>query len=140
MATRRVKDAEGLEQAVNEILEDYTLTLTESANKATQLVAEFGVEELRRRAEASGLSGRRYKRSFRWKVLEKSPFGDVYVLSSTSYRIAHLLEHGHRIYSHGKYTGRSTRAFRHWSETENVLNEKMAEAAVKAVNDANIRG
>lgn len=134
---RRVKDAEELEQALTEILTDYTQTVTDKCNEATEQLAKYGKEELRHRAEVAGIGGRKYKRSFRWQVLEKSPFGNVYLISSTNYRLTHLLEHGHRIYSHGKYTGKSTRAFRHWSDVEEELDQKMTEAAVKAVNEAN---
>lgn len=128
---------EGLGAAVNDILEAYTETLTEDCNKSAADLAKYGAEELKQKAASAGIGGRKYKNSFRWQLLKESPFGNIYVIRSTQYRIAHLLEHGHIIVSHGKYTGKRTRARHHWTEVEQDVESKLLNAVAEAIKKQN---
>lgn len=128
---------EQLGDAIAEILEGYGEDLTADCNRAAAEVAKYGSQELKDKAAEAGIGGRKYKNSFRWQLLEETPFGNIYVIKSTQYRIAHLLEHGHLIVSHGKYTGRRTRAFRHWSDVEQDTERKLVAAVTDAINKQN---
>lgn len=128
---------EQLGDAIAEILEGYGEDLTADCNRAAAEVAKYGSQELRDKAAEAGIGGRKYKNSFRWQLLEETPFGNIYVIKSTQYRIAHLLEHGHIIASHGKYTGERTKPRRHWSEVEQDTERKLVAAVTDAINKQN---
>lgn len=123
--------------AIGDILEDYTESLTADCNKEAADLAKYGSEELKHFAANAGIGGRKYRNSFRWQLLEESPFGNVYVIRSTQYRIAHLLEHGHIIVSHGKYTGERTKERHHWTEVEKDVEGKLLTAVTEAIKKQN---
>lgn len=120
-----------LGDVLNEIFADYQGDIIETVNEATKKVAEAGASELKQRAKFSGIKGRKYVNSFRADLLEQSRLGNVYVIRSTEYRLAHLLEHGHAIVVHDKRTGKRTKAYHHWSEVEQDV-VKQYEQEIKA--------
>lgn len=126
-----------LDNAIAEILEEYAGDLTENLNRVSKEIADYGRQELAEKARASGLKGRKYFNSFRVDLLSRSEFGNIYVIKSTQYRIAHLLEHGHVVVSHGKYTGKRTRAFHHWSYVEQDTSKKLEQAVKDQIEKAN---
>lgn len=125
MAKRITPDE--LNDAINEILEDYSAGLVDKCNRITESVAQYGASDLRERAKASGIKGRKYVNSFRAEMTEKSPYGNVWTIRSTQYRLTHLLEHGHRVISHGKVTGKRTHEYHHWSKTEDTVIKRFEE-------------
>ena len=114
-----------------------TEALTEDCNKSAADLAKYGSEELKDKAAAAGIKGKKYRNSFRWQLLEESPFGNIYVIRSTQYRIAHLLEHGHIIVSHGKYTGERTKERHHWTDVEQDVEGKLLTAVTEAIKKQN---
>ena len=136
MAKAKIQPEE-LGAALTEILEDYTEDLTVRCNKASETTARAGAEDLKSKAQSSGIGGRKYNRSFASKLLNESPLGNTYVIYSRQYRIAHLLEHGHLIVAHGKYTGKRTRAFHHWSKVEADVSTKLEDSVKRAVQELN---
>ena len=56
---------EGLGSAINEILETYTEALTEDCNKSAADLAKYGSEELKDKAAAAGIKGKKYRNSLR---------------------------------------------------------------------------
>lgn len=120
-----------LGDVLNEIFAEYQGDIIETVNEATKKVAEAGANELKQRAKFSGIKGSKYVNSFRADLLESSRLGNTYVIRSTEYRLAHLLEHGHAIVVHGKRTGKRTKAYHHWSEVEQDV-VKQYEQDIKA--------
>lgn len=136
MASKKISPDQ-LDSAIAEILEEYAGDLTEGLNQASKQIADYGRQELKDKAQASGIKGKKYFNSFRAELLSESPFGNTYVIKSTKYRIAHLLEHGHIVVSHGKYTGKRTRAFHHWTQVEEDTSKKLEAVAKQQIEKAN---
>lgn len=126
-----------LDSAIAEILNEYAGNLTEGLNKVSKEVADCGKQELKDKAKASGINGKKYFNSFRAELLSESPHGNIYVIKSTQYRIAHLLEHGHIVVSHGRYTGKRARAFHHWTTVEQDTSKKLEDAVKAQIEKAN---
>lgn len=114
-----------LSDTIKNILDEYGNDIIAGANEATKKVAEYGARELKERAIFAGIKGHKYTNSFRSELLQGSRLGNTYVIRSTEYRLAHLLEHGHAIVVHGKRTGKRTRAFHHWTHVEDDVNKKL---------------
>jgi len=136
MAKKIIKPEE-LSSALGDILEDYAADITEACDRSAETIAKYGAGELKTSAQNAGIKGRKYINSFRADLLKESPLGNVYVIRSTQYRIAHLLEHGHLVVSHGKITGKRTRSFRHWSKVEEDVSRKLEEAVKDVIKRQN---
>lgn len=117
-----------LQDAIRDILDEYEGDILEGMNAATKLVAENGARELKERARFSGIKGTKYVGSFRAMLTEKTRLGNTYTIYSTKPSLAHLLEHGHVIWVHGKRTGKRTRAFHHWTHVEDEVNKELEQA------------
>lgn len=124
-----------LQDALNDILENYSDDLQTNLNAATKQVAEAAAQSLKERARYAGIKGNKYVRSFRAKKLDSSRLGETYVVYSTQYRLTHLLEHGHAIVVHGKRTGKRTRAFHHWSHVEEDAIRQLEQAVIRKVRN-----
>ena len=117
---------ENLEAAIDEILQDYADAVVVDMKDA---VEQTGKETAQiAQAYASRIGRGKYAKSIKAKTTQTSSFGTTVTIFSTQYRIAHLLEHGHVVKSHGKVVGIS-RAFPHFApaeaKAEEILVRKM---------------
>lgn len=126
---KRVKP-ENLDAAISEILEDYRDQVAvdmkeavEQAGKATAQIAQ---------AYASRIGRGKYAKSIKSKTTQTSSFGTTVTVFSSQYRIAHLLEHGHVVKSHGKVVG-VARAFPHFAPAEAKAEELLVSKIKKGV-------
>ena len=124
---------EDLQDAIADILNEYADDIITGANEAAKQTAASGAEALKERAKMSGIRGTKYVNSFKSKLLNQSRLGNTYVIYSTEYRLAHLLEHGHVIKVHGKRTGGRTRAFHHWSKVEDEVSRQFEQAVTNRI-------
>lgn len=122
--------ADQLDFEIKKILAEYNYDVQVKCNEATKEVAEWGAEQLKFDARNAGIKGRKYVNSFYAKQLKTKRgrlkyatfggqiIGETWVIASKQYRIAHLLEHGHFVKSHGKLTGFRAEAHHHWTDVE----------------------
>lgn len=135
--SKRTTTPDELGSVLDGIIAEYAEDIAEACDRSAESIAKYGAGELKTAAQNAGIKGRKYINSFRAELLEENPLGNVYVIRSTQYRIAHLLEHGHLIVSHGKITGKRTRSFRHWSKVEEDVSNKLEEAVKAAIKRQN---
>ena len=114
MANRKVTP-ENLGAALDEILTDYLDAVVTDTKEAVEATGKMAVETAQ--AYASRIGRGRYAKSIKLKTESSTSFGTTVVIYSTQYRIAHLLEHGHKKVVHGKALG-TTRAFPHFAPAE----------------------
>lgn len=114
MSSRKVTP-ENLGAALEEILEDYAKEVVTDTKEAVEATGKMAAETAQ--AYASRIGRGRYAKSIKSKTESSNSFGTTVVVYSTQYRIAHLLEHGHRKVVHGKVLG-TTRAFPHFAPAE----------------------
>lgn len=121
---------ENLEKTIAKILDDYAEQVTvdmkeavEEAGKATAKIAQ---------AYAHQIGRGKYAKSIKSKTTETSSFGTTITIFSTQYRIAHLLEHGHVVKSHGKVVG-VARAFPHFGPAEQQGEQILLQKVRKAI-------
>lgn len=114
MANRKVTP-ENLGAALDEILTDYLDAVVTDTKEAVEATGKMAVETAQ--AYASRIGRGRYAKSIKLKTESSTSFGTTVVIYSTQYRIAHLLEHGHKKVVHGKVLG-TTRAFPHFAPAE----------------------
>lgn len=118
--------------AIRAVLQTFDHSVVTALDEAAQTTGKEVAKYLRgiSPVKKAGINSGRYARGWTSK---RQKNGTVYVYNKTDYNLTHLLENGHRIVSHGKDTGKKTRAFPHikyaqeYAETyfENALRLKI---------------
>lgn len=133
MSSRKVTP-DNMGAALNEILTDYFEAVVKDTKSAVEATGELAVKTAR--TYASRIGKGKYAKSL---TMEKeADTGRVYMSASVTiyskqYRLAHLLEHGHVLKSHGRVVG-ATRAFPHFAPAEALAEatlQKKIEQAIK---------
>lgn len=122
---------DNLGKAIGEVLQTFSHSVETSVDVAAQTTGKKTAALLKQISpvKARGKNSGRYAKG--WTV-KKTKKGEVYVYNRTDYRLTHLLEKGHRIVSHGKDTGKKTRANPHISRAEEFAqNEFVNEVTIK---------
>ena len=95
-----------LDDAVADVLNKYEYNVNEAFKDELQKIAEETVNEAKVNAKAKYPKSKKYWKSWKVKKVSDSAMGVRLVIHSTQYRIAHLLENGHILITHGKAVGR----------------------------------
>ena len=102
--------------AINEAMKEFAQSVDYDIIYVTQKVADEAKENVKRNIKTTGIKGTgKYRRSIEARQIKDSPLSKKSVVYSKapSYRLTHLLEHGH-----AKLNGGRTRAFEHWGPAE----------------------
>lgn len=121
---------ENLEAAVAKILEDYADQVAVDVKEAVEQTGKATAQLAQ--AYASRIGRGKYAKSIKAKTTQTSSFGTTVTIFSTQYRIAHLLEHGHVVKSHGRVVG-TARAFPHFAPAEQKGEELLMQKVRKAI-------
>lgn len=121
---------ENLEAAVAKILEDYADQVAVDVKEAVEQTGKATVQLAQ--AYASRIGRGKYAKSIKAKTTQTTTFGTTVTIFSTQYRIAHLLEHGHVVKSHGRVVG-TARAFPHFAPAEQKGEELLMQKVRKAI-------
>lgn len=116
------------------ILEEETERIADIADKAAKKTADDAERELRAVKIGTGAysSGWTVKREQKHKGKRNGPLYTKYtVYNATHYQLTHLLEYGHFVVSHGKATGKRTRAIPHIQPIENKQNRLFLENVIR---------
>ena len=125
---------DNLAPAIRGFIEDYSYEVQKLANQAVKDVAKNGAERLKTEAKNAGIGGRKYVKSFKAEMTKSTIFGEAWTIKSTQYRVAHLLEHGHIVKSHGKYTGKRTEARHHWTTVEQECTDALTDKILSIID------
>ena len=108
MSTEAVS-VEQLPGALKETLSRYVFVLSDAVNEATEEAMGELVAITKRTAPRAGNTYRRYIASTPLPgVVGYSAY--LWYVKAPHHRLTHLLEHGHRIKTHGRFVSKSTRA------------------------------
>lgn len=121
---------ENLEAAVAKILEDYADKVAVDVKEAVEQTGKATAQLAQ--AYASRIGRGKYAKSIKAKTTQTTTFGTTVTIFSTQYRIAHLLEHGHVVKSHGRVVG-TARAFPHFAPAEQKGEELLMQKVRKAI-------
>lgn len=121
---------ENLEAAVAKILEDYADQVAVDVKEAVEQTGKATAQLAQ--AYASRIGRGKYAKSIKAKTTQTTTFGTTVTIFSTQYRIAHLLEHGHVVKSHGRVVG-TARAFPHFAPAEQKGEELLMQKVRKAI-------
>lgn len=121
---------ENLEAAVVKILEDYADQVAVDVKEAVEQTGKATAQLAQ--AYASRIGRGKYAKSIKAKTTQTTTFGTTVTIFSTQYRIAHLLEHGHVVKSHGRVVG-TARAFPHFAPAEQKGEELLMQKVRKAI-------
>ncbi len=121
---------ENLEAAVAKILEDYADQVAVDVKEAVEQTGKATAQLAQ--AYASRIGRGKYAKSIKAKTTQTTTFGTTVTIFSTQYRIAHLLEHGHVVKSHGRVVG-TARAFPHFAPAEQKGEEILMQKVRKAI-------
>ena len=109
---------ENLDEAVSELLEEYADVTAETLKTAVNNAGNLAKKEIQ--ATAPKQTGQYAKSWKARKTRETATNYQVTVYSSSRYRLAHLLEHGH-----AKRNGGRVRAFPHIAPAEEKAEEQL---------------
>ena len=119
---KRIKP-EQLADAITEIIDDYTKEVGEGVPEDVKSTGKACVQILRAHIDSAGIGGNKYRNSFTSTTTLENRFqATVEVWSPAHYRLAHLLEHGHRVVVNGKTIG-NTKAYPHFAPAEKEASE-----------------
>lgn len=121
--------------AIEDIIKEYSDEVVAKLPEIVKAAAKKTVKTLKK--ESGSIGGTKYRGSFKSKKEATATSSTTkYVVYSTQYRLAHLLEHGHVIRNRpgGPVYG-VTRAFPHWKPAEKAGIEQMEEDIRKAVEE-----
>ena len=121
---------DNLEAAVAKILEDYADQVAVDVKEAVEQTGKATAQLAQ--AYASRIGRGKYAKSIKAKTTQTTTFGTTVTIFSTQYRIAHLLEHGHVVKSHGRVVG-TARAFPHFAPAEQKGEELLMQKVRKAI-------
>lgn len=121
---------ENLEATVAKILEDYADQVAVDVKEAVEQTGKATAQLAQ--AYASRIGRGKYAKSIKAKTTATSSFGTTVTIFSTQYRVAHLLEHGHVVKSHGRVVG-TARAFPHFAPAEQKGEELLMQKVRKAI-------
>ena len=121
---------DNLEAAVAKILEDYADQVAVDVKEAVEQTGKATAQLAQ--AYASRIGRGKYAKSIKVKTTQTTTFGTTVTIFSTQYRIAHLLEHGHVVKSHGRVVG-TARAFPHFAPAEQKGEELLMQKVRKAI-------
>lgn len=126
MSTAKVDE---LAVIINKQLEQYTEEVAEQVKAAAQDAADFCVDKIKSNARSDIGGSGAYAASWKKEKLEESKYNIKYVVHSEApyYRLAHLLEYGHEIWSHGKNTDKRTKKRPHIRPAERDMEKKFTE-------------
>lgn len=125
MANKTVS-VDGLADALEGILEEYSVEVVKATNEAVEMTAQEGVKELRKDSRAKFKSNRRgHKYARGWRMSrESSSLGDKsFTIYNTEYQLTHLLELGHVMWFDRE--NKSARAIPHISPVAEKLGKKI---------------
>lgn len=122
-----------LETEVKLALQQLTGAADSAFKKTAETMAKGALTELKK-AAASKWPGSSYPKGFKKKWDEKA-LKWVLWAGSPGYKLAHLLENGHDVVSHGKATGKRTKARPHFSLAQAYLDKLDVESIYQEVLD-----
>lgn len=114
---------DGLQGAVQKILDDLPKEADEAIDNATDTVSKKAVEDLKATSpvkKSKGGTPGAYRDG--WGV--KKTKGQTIVYNKTNYQLTHLLEYGHELVIHGTATGKYTKAQPHIKKVEEMVQEE----------------
>ena len=125
--------------AVNEAMKEFQQSVDYDIIYVTQKVANEAAENVKRNIKTSGIKGTgKYRRSIAARQIKDSPLSkkSVVYAKAPSYRLTHLLEHGHAVIGKGGRTPtkgkKKTDAFPHWKPAE----QKAIDDFIKELREA----
>lgn len=131
--SRKITSA-NLQEAINDILDEYRDELVTSIPETVDRVAKQGKKLLKAYAQGAGIGGRKYINSFKVVKGTSSAYGASFRLASSEYQLTHLLEKGHaKRNQYGTYSG-TTRAYPHWSKAEDETEKLLEKEIIKTIN------
>ena len=117
---------DGLQRAVQKILEELPKDADEAIDKATETVAEKAIDKLKATSPIrKGKGGTPGAYAAGWT--KKKQKGQTIIHNKTNYQLTHLLEYGHEVVIHGKATGKSTKAQPHIKQVEEMVQKEYPE-------------
>ena len=129
MSTRKISPDQ-LESAIAEIVEEYTDQVVTDIKDAVEQTGKAAAKVAQ--AYASRIGRGKYAKSIKAKTTMTTSFGTTVTIYSTQYRVAHLLEHGHVVKSHGKVVG-TARAFPHFAPAEAQAEQMLVKKVEQAI-------
>lgn len=115
--------AQELEGYVEELQDDIPTIIEKEAKTCVNNIKSYGI--------SAGIPNGAYLKGWKTQLDERNRFGTYYtVYNPKHYRLAHLLEHGHAIVTHGKKLDKKTDPKPHLSYAEET-SIKNLEASIK---------
>ena len=123
-----------LETAIEKMIQEYGDEIVDKMPDIVKATAKDTVKDLKGRA-ADLFGGTKYKKSFKAKQTVSTGGKTVYTVHTTEYRIAHLLEHGHKIKTRAGLIKGTTQAKPHWSPAEKAAVKEMEKKVMLAIEE-----
>jgi len=118
---------DNLGKAVGEVLQTFAHSVETSVDASAIETGKKTAQILKKTSPVKkyGKNAGKYAKGWSTKKTKK---GEVYVYNKTDYNLTHLLEYGHRVVSHGKDTGKKTRANPHIASAEQFAQKEFVDS------------
>ena len=119
---------------VENLLKEYSDDVIRKMPDAVKEVTTDTVKSLKAKA-GELFKGTKYNKSFKSKKQSTTASGTKYVIYSTEYRLAHLLEKGHVIKNQTGKTYGVTKARPHWAPAEKEAAEALEKKLTEGIEE-----
>lgn len=132
---RTVISPSKLGDTIADLIRNYSDDVIKAMPDAVKEVAQDTVKSLKQSA-GSKFGGKKYKKSFHAKKEVSTADKTNYIIYSSEYRLAHLLEHGHIITNQTGRVYGTTQARPHWKPAEEEAVEALERKLKEAVENS----
>lgn len=137
MASNITVNPNQLGDEVSKLVKQYSDEVVQNMPEIVKEVTQDTVKELKKSASQL-FGGSKYNRSFKSKKVNTVAGRTEYVIYSTEYRVAHLLENGHIIKNQTGIPYGTTQARPHWAPAEEHAADALEEKLTGVVQEAEI--